>query len=153
MKTDANEIALLEGLANNDRKAIETIYTLQFGTIQSLILNNNGSSDDARDIFQEAMIILYEKAKSGSFELQCQLKTYMYSVCRRLWLKRLQQLQKFVPEINHLQETVPVEEELEVHEIRNKEYIMMEKALQSLGEPCRSLLETYYLQKKYDGNS
>ena len=35
-----------------------------------------------------------KRSNSGSFELICQLKTYLYSVCRRLWLKRLNQLQK-----------------------------------------------------------
>ena len=31
--------------------------------VQSLILSNSGYPDDARDIFQEAMIVLYEKVK------------------------------------------------------------------------------------------
>mgnify|MGYP001294786734 CR=1 FL=1 len=110
--------------------------------------NNNGNSDDARDIFQEMMIVLYEKARSGSFVLTSQLKTYIYSICRRLWLKRLQQQQKFVSEIDSLEETIPVEEELEIYEQQNGELVMMEKAMQGLGEPCKSLLEAYYLQKK-----
>ena len=148
VKSTTNEIALIEGLAQNDRQAIETIYKQHYGMVQSLIINNNGTSDDARDIFQEAMIVLYEKSKSGSFELTSQLKTYLYSVCRRLWLKKLQQQQKFIPELNNLEETIPVEEDLEHHDQRNGELLMMEKAMMSLGEPCKSLLEAYYLQKK-----
>ena len=148
VKSITNEIALLEGLAQNDRQAIETIYKQHFGMVQSLIINNNGTSDDARDIFQEAMIVLYEKSQSGSFELTSQLKTYLYSICRRLWLKKLQQQQKFIPELNNLEETIPVEEDLEHHDQRNGELQMMEKAMMSLGEPCKSLLEAYYLQKK-----
>jgi RNA polymerase sigma factor (sigma-70 family) len=116
--------------------------------VQSLILNNNGSPDDARDIFQEAMIVLYEKVKTGTFELNCLLKTYLYSVCRRLWLKRLSQLQRISPEVEKLEETVPVEEELELHEQRNLDFQTMEKSMKNLGEPCKSLLEAYYLQKK-----
>lgn len=148
VKSVPNEIALLEGLARNDRQAIQTIYKQHYNMVQSLIINNNGTTDDARDIFQEAMIVLYEKAKSGSFELTSQLKTYIYSICRRLWLKRLQQQQKYVPELGMLEETIPVEEDLEVHEQKNIELMMMEKAMHSLGEPCKSLLEAYYLQKK-----
>ncbi|HNC39151.1 MAG TPA: sigma factor, partial [Chitinophagaceae bacterium] len=91
MIPENSEKALLEGLAINDRKAVETIYRQNFNMVQALILNNNGSADDAKDVFQEAMIVLYEKARSGNFELNCQLKTFVYSVCRRLWLKRLQQ--------------------------------------------------------------
>ncbi len=116
--------------------------------IQALIVNNTGTSDDARDIFQEAMIVLYEKSKQPGFELSCQLKTYLYSVCRRLWLKKLSQGQRFIPEINGLEETVPVEEEIETAELRNREYQLMERALSGLGEPCRSILEAFYLEKK-----
>ena len=148
VRTETNEQKLLEGLAHNDRKAIEAIYKQHFNMVQSLILNNNGYPDDARDIFQEAMIVLYEKARSGSFELNSQLKTYLYSVCRRLWLKRLNQQQRFSPEVDNLEETVPVEEDVERHEQRNKDFLVMEQSLKSLGEPCKSLLEAYYLEKK-----
>jgi RNA polymerase sigma factor (sigma-70 family) len=148
VRTETNEQKLLEGLAQNDRKAVETIYQRNFNMVQSLILSNNGYPDDARDIFQEAMIILYEKARSGSFELNCQLKTYLYSVCRRLWLKRLSQLQRMSPEVGKLEETVPIEQDLERHEQRNKEFQVMEQCLANLGEPCKSLLEAYYLDTK-----
>lgn len=116
--------------------------------VLAFILNNNGSYDEAKDIFQEAMITLYEKAKSDSFVLTCQVKTYVYSVCRRLWLKRLQQLNKTSGDSENYEQTVAVEEDLELHERRNAEFNMMERALGSLGEPCKSLLEAYYLNKK-----
>jgi RNA polymerase sigma factor (sigma-70 family) len=148
VRSDVNEQKLLEGLAKNDRKAIETIYKQHFGMVQSLIINNSGYPDDARDIFQEAMIVLYQKARSGSFELNSQLKTYLYSVCRRLWLKRLNQMQRISPEVDNLEETVPVDEELERHEQRNRDFLNMEQAMNNLGEPCKSLLEAYYLEKK-----
>lgn len=148
MTVDPLEKELLKGLANNDRSATETIYKKHYGMVQSMIVNNNGSIDDARDIFQEAMVILYEKAKSVNFELNCLIKTYIYSVARRLWLKRLQQLQKYSNEVDGLTSTVPVEDELEQHELRNFEFQVMEKSMLSLGEPCRSLLEAYYLQKR-----
>ena len=116
--------------------------------VQAFIINNNGSYDDARDIFQEAMITLYDKAKSDSFVLTSQIKTYVYSVCRRLWLKRLQQMGKYVAQSEILEETVAVEEDIDVHEKKNADFAMMERALNSLGEPCKSLLESFYLQKK-----
>jgi len=148
VRNDPTEQHLLEGLALNDRKAIETIYKRHYTMVQALILNNSGYPDDARDIFQEAMIVLYEKVKSGSFELNCQLKTYLYSVCRRLWLKRLGQLQRSFSEVENLQDAVPVEDELERHEQLNRDFLVMEQSLKSLGEPCRSLLKAYYLETK-----
>lgn len=148
MKQEINEQALLQGLARNETKAVETIYRENYNTIQALIINNNGSADDAKDIFQEAMIVLYEKVRSGTFELNCQIKTYVYSVSRRLWLKRLQQLNRYSAPVENLEGLVPVEDEIEAHEQRNLEFDMMNKAISSLGEPCKSLLEAYYLQKR-----
>ena len=139
---------LLEGLALNDREVIEAIYRDNYPMVQALILNNSGNSDEARDIFQEAMIVVYEKAVSGSLELHCLLKTYLYSVCRRLWLKRLQQLQRYGSLIENVEETITVDEDLDMHEKHNADFLMMENAMSKIGEPCKSLLDAYYLQKK-----
>ena len=147
MKPQTDEKALLEGLANNDKKALETIYKDNFNMVQSLIINNNGSSDDAKDIFQETIIVLYEKVRSGTFELNCQIKTFVYSVSRRLWLKRLQQQNRYSSPGDSMENVVAVDEDIEAHEQRNTEFEMMEKAINNLGEPCKSLLEAYYLQK------
>ncbi len=147
LKGDLNEYALLKGLANNDSKAIETIYKENFTMVQNFVLNNNGSYDEARDIFQEAMIALYEKAQLSSFTLSCQMKTYVFSICKRLWFKRLQQLGRFSNHLDGFEETVAVEEDFEAHEKRNAEFAIMDRALNSLGEPCKSLLEGYYIKK------
>ena len=148
MKPENNERLLLEGLAINDKKAVEAIYRDNYNMVQSLVINNNGSADDAKDVFQEAMIVLYEKVRSGTFELNCQIKTYVFSVARRLWLKRLQQLSRYSAPVESMEQVVPVEDEIEEHEKRNVEFEMMDKAISSLGEPCKSLLEAYYLQKQ-----
>jgi len=148
VKPQTDEKALLEGLATSNKKAVEAIYRENFNMVQSLIINNNGSSDDAKDIFQEAMIVLYEKVKSGGFELNCQVKTFVYSVSRRLWLKRLQQQNRYSTAGDSMEAIIAVDDELETHEQRNAEFEMMDKALSHIGEPCKSLLEAYYLQKK-----
>jgi len=148
VKSDTNEQLLLKGLAHNDSKAAETIYKDNFNMVLAFVLNNNGSYEEAKDIFQETMITLYEKAKTDSFVLTCQIKTYVYSVSRRLWLKRLQQIGKTAPGIENYEETVIVDDDLDLQERKNEEFRIMDRALNSLGEPCKTLLEAYYIQKK-----
>ena len=144
-----SEQELLKSLASNDSSVIEAIYKDNFPAIQLFVLSNNGSSDDAMDLFQEAMILLYEKAVAGDLELNCKLKTYIYSVCRRLWLKRLQQMKRTGNSVETLEDTIPVEEDLEEQERKNEAFSQMEQALNKLGEPCKSLLEAFYIQKKH----
>lgn len=148
MDTISQEKALLEGLAREDKEAIERIYRENYKVVQSFILANNGSHDDVADIFQESMIVLFEKSKSPDFELNCQIRTYLYSVSKRLWLKRLQQMNRFGRQTEDLESTIPVEEDLEVHEKKQADFHMMENAMNKIGEPCKSLLEAYYILKK-----
>ncbi|MBC7937346.1 MAG: sigma-70 family RNA polymerase sigma factor [Rhizobacter sp.] len=148
VNTIEEEKKLLEGLANEDKSSIERIYREHYNMVQTLVVNNNGSTDDAADIFQESMIVLFEKVKNGGFELHCQLKTFIYAVSRRLWLKKLNQQSRFSVGSYNIEEVVSVDEDMDVHENRQKEFNLMEMAMNKIGEPCKSLLEAYYLQKK-----
>lgn len=146
--SNTEETELLAGLANEDKKVIERIYRDNYGMIHTMIVHNNGSSDDAADIFQEAMIILFEKSKQHDFELRCQLKTFIYSVCRRLWLKRLQSSNRFQFNLEDTEHLVFVEDDIAVHEKKQQDFQIMENAMGKIGEPCKSLLESYYIHKK-----
>ena len=148
LKAELNEQALLKGLAQNDSKAVETLYRSHFTMIQHFVENNNGSFDDARDVFQEAMIALYEKVQLDSFVLTCQIKTYLFSICKHLWFKRLQQMGKYSSPLSAHEESISIEMDMGQIEKKDAAFAIMDRALNSLGEPCKSLLEGYYLNKK-----
>ena len=139
---------LLEGLANQDRNIIESIYKTYFEMISRLIIKNKGSFDDAADIFQEAMIIIYQKSLDTDFELNCQFKTYLYAVCRRLWLKRLQKNKASGLHVEEFENIVAEETDIEDHQEKQYNFELMENAMKKIGEPCKSLLEAYYIHKK-----
>ena len=73
------------GILNNSEDALNKLYIGYFPMILQFIPNNNGDEDDAKDVYQEGIIVLYNKIKGGDFELSSKLKTYIYSVCRRIW--------------------------------------------------------------------
>lgn len=148
MSNYSKDEELLEGLVKNDKTSIETIYRENYRLIQQLVVQNSGSEEDARDVFQEALIVLYQKVRSGDFVLQSQLRTYIYSVCRRMWLKRLQQKKIFDAPVEPHAERVDVEEDLIHHERLDQQYLVMKAALGKIGEPCKSLLEAFYIHNK-----
>ncbi|MFC4261815.1 RNA polymerase sigma factor [Ferruginibacter yonginensis] len=149
MSTIEQDKILIEGIAREDKKAIEQLYKAHYTMIQSMVLANAGSKDDAADLFQETVIVLFEKLKTGQFELQSLLKTYLYSIARRLWLKKLQQQQRYTHQNEHIEETIPVDDDVEHHQQLQNNFVMMEAAMDKIGEPCKSLLQAYYLQKKH----
>jgi len=136
------------GILNDSKETLGRLYTSYFPMILQLVLKNNGNEDDAKDIFQESIIVLYNKVKSGDFELNSKLKTFLYSVCRRLWLKRLNAESRMVRNIQDFSEIMAVEDDLEKHEEKDRQFELMESALNHLGEPCKTIIEDYYIQNK-----
>lgn len=116
--------------------------------VLQLIINNNGSEHDAKDIYQESIIILHDKIKSGDFELTSKLKTFLYSVCRRLWLKKLSHKSRFSEDIKDYEDYFPVEPDLAQHEEKDQQFLLMNSALTQLGEPCKTIIEDFYINNK-----
>jgi len=136
------------GILNNSENAIKRLYVAYFPMVMQLILNNNGTPDDAKDIYQEAIIVLYNKVKKGDFELNSKLKTFIYSVCRRLWLKRLSQMNRYGGDIHDFNDHLPVEDEVEEQGERDIQFTKMQSALQMLGEPCKTIIEDFYIHNR-----
>jgi len=113
--------------------------------ILQFILNNNGDEEDAKDVYQEAIIILYNKIKSGDFELSSKLKTYIYSVCRRIWLKKLSQQSKKSNNIDDFEDVIAVEFDVEQHEAKDLQFEKMGESLLNLGEPCKTIIQDFYI--------
>jgi RNA polymerase sigma factor (sigma-70 family) len=133
------------GILNNSADALNKLYTGHFPMILQFILNNNGDEDDAKDVYQEAIIILYNKIKSGDFELSSKLKTYIYSVCRRIWLKKLSQQSKKSNNIDDFEDVIAVEFDVEQHEAKDLQFEKMGESLLNLGEPCKTIIQDFYI--------
>jgi RNA polymerase sigma factor (sigma-70 family) len=136
------------GILNGSKKTLEGIYKSYFPMVLQLVITNSGSEDDAKDIFQESVIVLYDKVRAGNFELNSKLKTFLYSVCRRLWLKRLSVKSRNSANITDFEEVLTVETDLEYHEEKDRQFRQMDEALLHLGEPCRTIIEEFYINNK-----
>jgi len=146
--TAPTDSEVILGILNNSESALKKLYVAYFPMVLQLIINNNGNEDDAKDIYQEAIIVLYNKVKAGNFELSSKLKTYIYSICRRLWLKRLAQLNRYGGDIHDFQEHLPVDDEVELLNDRDIQFGKMQAALLLLGEPCKTIMEDFYIHNR-----
>ena len=86
---------IIAGLRKRDNRVLQYIYKNTYNPVKQLILNNAGSENDAEDIFQEALIVIFKKLKEDQkFELTSAFTTYIYSISRLLWLKHLRNIKK-----------------------------------------------------------
>lgn len=112
--------------------------------IMSMVCSNSGTEQEARDIYQDTVIAFFEKVQQPDFVLTCKIKTYLYAVSRRLWLKQLAEKKRYHGKIEESEKFLEIEEEMVSIGKREEEFDKMAKALGLLGEPCRSILEDFY---------
>ncbi len=138
---------ILSGLKVQDRSVVNYVYKEFFPTIKYLITTNSGSEIDAEDVFQDALVIIFKKVRSDDLILTSSFKTYLYSVCRNLWLQRLDK-KAFSSEflelenLNELQDTI----QFEFTDNENEKYKLFQQHFLELGEDCQKVLKLF-LQK------
>lgn len=139
---------ILSGLWKDDFKTISNFYENEFSKIASLILKNNGTVDDAKDVFQDAMVILMDKFTWGKLDLiNCSLGTYLYSISRNLWHTRLREMKKekeFVDMEQH--DTINISTDY-YHE-EPDDFESVNRVISNMGNPCKELLELFYFENQ-----
>lgn len=143
---------LLTGLAAGDREAVAAIYKLYHSVLTKWILSRGGLGADAEDVFQEALVVLFEKAKSTEFCLTCKLSTYLFAVSKRLWFKKTERENQHFSLHTDGEEDTDIEaaydDDLQLHLEKEEQFSRLGKALNQLGEPCSALLKAFYEEKR-----
>jgi len=144
--SDEEIIFCLQGEKVKRDLALEQLYAKLYPIIKSYIQKNNGSDEDAADIFQDAIIVFYDKVRQNQFQLSSSIRTYMYSVCKHLWLNKLR-AQKKVVSLSEDSDFITVDP-LSLNEISsNERNEFLQKLLESLGEDCKRILVYYYYDR------
>lgn len=132
---------IIEKIKKGDETSLDFLYKKHYRMMVSMILRNNGSEQEALDIFQDALIVFWQKAKSDDFKLTSKISTYLFSVCQNLWRKELDRKRKFE------------ESDKEGSEENNFEQQEMIKiihdCINELGDSCKQILTYHY----FDGMS
>jgi RNA polymerase sigma factor (sigma-70 family) len=134
-----NDFEIVELIKKGDEQALEHLYRKHYRMMARLITRNRGSEDDAKDVFQDALIILWEKVRLGKFELSSKLSTYLYSVCQNLWHKELNRKQRHVSQEHDVAEVQDND--------RQERIAIVNKCLQQLKPDCRQILMYYYFDQ------
>ena len=133
----------IEGLLQNDKPLVEDIYRRFVPSIRNYVLKNRGSVSDAADIFQEALMDIYQQAKHKQLQLSCPFEPFFLLVCKRKWLNQLKKkghdpVTKTVDDLSEWGEDVFAETERLVAEEEKARLFLRE--FRRLGDKCREII-------------
>ena len=133
---------IIKGIDNNEKSVLNWLYNSQLGKIRKYIMHRGGDSGIAKDIFQEALLIIYTKIKNEDLHLTCSFSTYFFAICRNLWFHELRIRKKITidsgPAENMVEDPDPVSEI--VPELKK----LVEIHLSQLSEDCKKVLELHF---------
>lgn len=138
---------LIEGIATNNSSIINKIYKNYSKPIWNFVLRNNGTLEDAKDIFQEGILAIYQTTQKRELVLTSSFFTYLYAICQKLWWKKLSKAKRF-PVILSLdkktmEHTILGYQEA-VEEIDEEQYKLYLNRFEELPEKKQQLLKLYF---------
>jgi RNA polymerase sigma factor (sigma-70 family) len=135
----------LLAIKHNDEATLKQFYLNNYPKVEKFVLNNNGSSEQARDIFQEAFIAAWRNIQLDRFiaHNESALDAYIFRIAKNKWMDHLRS--------GHYNKTVRmndnlnvVEDEAEIDESEQQYLEALKKEFKNLGDNCRKILTLFY---------
>ncbi|HTN46829.1 MAG TPA: sigma-70 family RNA polymerase sigma factor [Flavipsychrobacter sp.] len=139
----------LEAVKANNEKVLQQLYTANYGNVERYVLQNSGSVDEAKDIFQEAFIAAWRNIQLDKFVPagENSLNGYLFQIAKHKWMDHLRSttVKKTTTLDENLDDAMTFEEvsDNDVQRIKS-----IREQFKNLGDNCRELLVRFYYKKQ-----
>ena len=130
-------------LLTNREKAFARLYEQAFPLVASFIHRMGGSLDDARDIFQDSLIVFYEKALEDKLHLRVSAQAYILGIAKHLWSRKFNESIKKVS-LNDMETEISIPDDFYVVPDATHK---LARFLELAGQKCMNLLQSFYYEK------
>lgn len=117
-------------------QAFIVLYKKTFPAVAKYVSKMGGSFDEAKDTFQDALVIYYERSIQGGFSLQTSEQAYLMGIAKHLWAKKFRDDSRNIP--LDTQFDLLADEEVCPSENKLMHY------LETAGQKCMELLKAFY---------
>ncbi len=135
---------IIRGIRNKKNHVILWLYEQILPVLEGYVAQMGGSSSDAKDLLQEAMIVVFQKIRKEAFEPRKNIPEYIVGICKKMWFDRLSERRKLL-NLGDLEGSEdPMEDELpedtepvNPEEIKRTLYL---RHITALKKECREIL-------------
>jgi DNA-directed RNA polymerase specialized sigma24 family protein len=121
--------------AENREKLFIDLYKRAFPVVARYVSKMGGTFDEAKDVFQDALVIWYEKSTTDPIVLKTNEKAYLLGIAKHLWLKKHKDNCKYSPLKGFDAE---LEDKAQISDSKLLDF------LQTAGKKCMDLLRSFY---------
>ena len=138
----------VKGLLCNDQALVRSLYAAHFPAVRQYVLKNSGTTDDAQDVFQEAVTVLWLQVREGRFDTNAEPDPggFLFRVAKFKWLDVVRSAAHRNMKVLHDDgDHVPTEE----RDLETEERILrLREVYAKLDDKCRQVLDQFYFERK-----
>ena len=139
---------ILDEIRKGNESALVKLYEMNAKPVAAFVVRNGGTQDDADDMLQESLVVLWERVRSGRYEHTAKISTFIFATVKNMWLRKLARLRHEAPaEVEEMTGRIESASALDIM-IESEEAKLVQEALVRLGEPCRTLLILFYWEEQ-----
>ncbi|MCB0560049.1 MAG: sigma-70 family RNA polymerase sigma factor [Lewinellaceae bacterium] len=140
----ATNTYIVQQLRTSREAAFEQLYEASFPQVARMVKAMGGEYEDARDIFQDALVILYEKAVEGRLDIQSSPSAYLMGIAKHLWLRQRRQNSHLLA-LSELEQQIDIPEDF--FQQPEKPSLRLFRFLAAAGRKCMEILQAFYYQR------
>lgn len=141
-----NSIKIVELLTTGkEEKAFTKLYRL-YPKVEKHICANSGSKNEAQDIFQEGLIVLYNKAETLADKTSISAEGYLVNTCKLLWSNELRKKKVRQKSSDSGLSNMPHKDDIQAQIERESKFKIIEEIFHQLEEKCKKILELFYFK-------
>jgi DNA-directed RNA polymerase specialized sigma24 family protein len=114
------------------------LYEEAFPKVAGFVAHRGGSFQDAKDIFQDSLVIFYEKKVESLSAIEISDEAYLIGIAKHLWIRKFKADKRYVG-LDAMEKLISIPEEY-----FNQENNKLVSILELTGKKCLTLLRAFY---------
>ncbi len=128
---------IIRKFLNGDPAFLQQLYAKNYYGVEAYVLKNSGTKDQAKDIFQHGLLVLYTLLKKDKLQISS-FDNYLFSVCKNLWIK---QSSKKIVTKRPLETLVDESPDLASFHIEQLQWNLFKEKYELLKEACKTIIK------------
>lgn len=133
----------IKGILENDSALLETLYNRFLPPLYHMLRRKGGNFEDAKDVFQEAIVVVFHHAARPGFKLTAPFQSYLLGIGRFIWLRQLKKNAR-TEVTSEWEEGFDIKADLEQQIFESERMALYREKFARLGQDCQKLLQRFF---------
>lgn len=123
-----------------DKEILNWLYNSVYPKVRRYIISNNGSGDESKDVFQEAVLILYKQIINNKYDLIKDVEGYLIAISRNVWINICRKKNRHI-NIEMIDPPAQIEDNALINIIMTEKWDAFQRLFDMIGDRCKQLLQ------------